>query len=165
MPKTICLKAYNVHFAGLQFSAVKIIPKLSKNRAHQSYLILKYGGFCDFFSQNAGNIHAESVSIWKFVHKCTKFGCTRHSRNKFRSALVGTNSLAADVECIESVGAVGAVLHNIGCTRHSLSKLNSALVGTIFRGGLLPIRQVFRRLCLCGNRCGRGSRRLLEWRG
>ena len=38
--------------------------------------------------------------------------------------------LAADVECIESVGAIGAVLHNIGCTRHSLSKLNSALVGT-----------------------------------
>ena len=70
-----------------------------------------------------------------------------------------------DVECIDSVGAVGAVLHNIGCTRHSLSKLNSALVGTIFRGGLLPIRQVFRRLCLCGSRCGRGSRRLLEWRG
>ena len=39
---------------------------------------------CEFFSQNARNIHAESVSIWKF--------------------------LAADVECIESVGAVGAML-------------------------------------------------------
>ena len=71
----------------------------------------------------------------------------------------------SNVECIESIGAVGAVLHNIGCTRHSLSKLNFALVGTIFRGGLLRSRQVSRRLCLCGNRCGRGSRRLLEWRG
>ena len=85
------------------------------------------------------NIDRESVSIWKF--------------------------LAADVESIESVGAIGAVLHNIGCTRHSLSKLNSALVGTIFRGGLLRSRQVFRRLCPCGSRCGRGSHRLLEWRG
>ena len=113
----------------------KIISMLSKNQAQQSYLILNYGEF----SQNARNIHAESVSIWKF--------------------------LAADVESIESVGAVGAVLHNIGCTRHSLSKLNSALVGTIFRGGLLPIRQVSRRLCPCGKRCGRGSRRLPAWRG
>ena len=112
----------------------KIISIMSKNRAHQSYLILNYGGFCEIFSQNARNIHAESVPIRKF----------------FRS----------DVESIESVGAVGAVLHNIGCTRHSLSKLNSALVGTIFRGGLLPIRQVSRRLCPCGNRCGRGLRRL-----
>ena len=68
--------------------------------------------------------------VWEFVHKCTKFGCTRHSRNKFRSALVGTNSLTAtlqnsrcresvtfpirkffcsDVESIECVGAVCAV--------------------------------------------------------
>lgn len=31
------------------------------------------------------------------------------------------------------------------------------------RGGLLRTRQVSRRLCLFGNRCGRGSRRLLEW--
>ena len=51
--------------------------------------------------------HLSAINL--IVHKCTKFGCTRHSRNKFRSALVGTNSLAADVECIESVGAVGAV--------------------------------------------------------
>lgn len=73
---------YNVHFAGLQFSAVKIIPNMSKNRAQQSYLILNYGGF-EIFSQYARNIHAESVSVRKF--------------------------LAADVERIESVGAVGAV--------------------------------------------------------
>ena len=33
------------------------------------------------------------------------------------------------------------------------------------RGGLLPTRQVSRCLCPCGNRFGRGSRRLLEWRG
>ena len=118
----------------LRNSFAKIISGVSKNWAHQTNLILNYGGFCEIFSQNARNIHAESVSIRKF----------------FRS----------DVECIESVGAVGAVLHNIGCTRHSLSKLNFALVGTIFRGGLLPIRQVFRRLCPCGNRCGHGSRRL-----
>ena len=44
---------YNVHFAGLQYSAVKTISIVSKNRAQQSYLILKYGGFCEFFSQNA----------------------------------------------------------------------------------------------------------------
>lgn len=31
---------YNVYFAGLQHSAVKIIPIVGKNRAHQSYLIL-----------------------------------------------------------------------------------------------------------------------------
>ena len=31
------------------------------------------------------------------------------------------------------------------------------------RGGLLRSRQVFRRLCPCGNRFGRGSRRLHEW--
>ena len=85
-------------------------------------------------SQNARNIHAESVSIRKFVHKCTKFGCTRHSWNKFRSALVGTNSLTAtlqqsrcrgsvtfsirgffrsDVECIEGICAVGAVFERV----------------------------------------------------
>ena len=28
------------------------------------------------------------------------------------------------------------------------------------RGGLLRFRRVFRRLCLCGSRCGRGLRRL-----
>ena len=37
---------YNVHFAGLQFSAVKIILMVSKNRAHQSYLILNRQIFC-----------------------------------------------------------------------------------------------------------------------
>lgn len=31
---------YNVYSVDLQLSAVKIISKLSKNRAHQSYLIL-----------------------------------------------------------------------------------------------------------------------------
>ena len=45
----------------------KIISIMSKNRAHQSYLILNYGGFCEIFSQNARNIHAESVSIRKFL--------------------------------------------------------------------------------------------------
>ena len=95
---------YNVHLTGLLYSAVKIIPIVSKNRAQQSYLILNYGRFSEIFSQNSRNIHAESVAVWKFVHKCTKFGCTRHSRNKFRSAIVGTSSRAADVKCIESVG-------------------------------------------------------------
>ena len=90
---------YYEYSESLQYSAVKIIPIVSKNRAQQSYLILNYVGFCEFFSQNARNIHAESVAIWKFVHKCTKFGYTRHSGNKFRSALVGTSSRAADVEC------------------------------------------------------------------
>ena len=40
---------------------------MSKNRAYQSYLILNYGGFCEFFSQYARNIHAESVAIRKFL--------------------------------------------------------------------------------------------------
>ena len=40
---------------------------MSKNRPHQSYLILNYGGFCEFFSQNARNIYAESVPIRKFL--------------------------------------------------------------------------------------------------
>ena len=40
---------------------------MSKNRANLSYIILKYDGFCDFFSQNARNIHAESVSVRKFL--------------------------------------------------------------------------------------------------
>ena len=51
----------------MQFSAVMIIPMMSKKRAHQSYLILNYGGFCEIFSQYARNIHAESVAIWKFL--------------------------------------------------------------------------------------------------
>ena len=57
---------YNVHFTGLQFSAVKIISRLNKNCAHIAYLILKYGGLCEIFSQNARNIHAESVPIRNF---------------------------------------------------------------------------------------------------
>ena len=36
---------YNVYFAVSQFPAVKIIPKVSKNWAYQSYLILNYCGF------------------------------------------------------------------------------------------------------------------------
>ena len=40
---------------------------MSKNRAYQSYLILNYGGFCEFFSQYARNIHAESVAVRKFL--------------------------------------------------------------------------------------------------
>ena len=95
---------YYEYSESLQYSAVKTIPIVSKKRAHQSCLILNYGRFSEIFSQNSRNIHAESVAIWKFVHKCTKFGYTRHSRNKFRSAIVGTNNLAADVKCIEGVG-------------------------------------------------------------
>ena len=33
---------YNVHFSGLQFSAVNIISKLGKNRVHLSYIFLKF---------------------------------------------------------------------------------------------------------------------------
>ena len=51
----------------LRNSFAKIISIVSKNRAHLSYIILKYDGFCDFFSQNARNIHAESVAIRKFL--------------------------------------------------------------------------------------------------
>ena len=40
---------------------------MSKNRAQQSCLILNYGGFCENFSQNAWNIHAEGVAIRKFA--------------------------------------------------------------------------------------------------
>ena len=143
--------------------------------------------FAKFFSQNARNIHAESVSIRKFLRwvllaserapasptstasplaRAPPFtAMLQNSRCRESITFPIRKFFRSDVECIESVGAVGAVLHNIGCTRHCLSKLNSALVGTIFRGGLLPIRQVFRRLCPCGSRCGRGLRRLLEWRG
>lgn len=62
----------------------KIISIMSKNRAHQTNLILNYGGFCEIFSQNARNIHAESVSVWEF--------------------------LGSDVESIKGVGAVDAIL-------------------------------------------------------
>ena len=48
---------------------------------------LKIWRILRFFSQNARNIHAESVAIWEF--------------------------LAADVESIESVGAVGAVFEEV----------------------------------------------------
>lgn len=37
---------YNVYSVDLQLSAVKIISKLGKNRAHQSYLILNRQFFC-----------------------------------------------------------------------------------------------------------------------
>lgn len=37
----------------LRNSFAKTIPIVSKNQAQQSYLILNYGGFCEFFSQNA----------------------------------------------------------------------------------------------------------------
>ena len=57
---------YNVYSENLQYSAVKIISMLSKNRAQQSYLILNYGGFCENFSQNARNIHAESITVREF---------------------------------------------------------------------------------------------------
>ena len=39
---------YNVYSKNLQYSAVKIISKMSKNRAHQSYLILKMADFANF---------------------------------------------------------------------------------------------------------------------
>ena len=35
---------------------------MGKYQAHY-YLILNHGGFCDFISQNARNIHAESVVV------------------------------------------------------------------------------------------------------
>ena len=40
---------YNVYSVDLQLSAVKIIPRMSKNQAHQSYLILNRQKFlpCD----------------------------------------------------------------------------------------------------------------------
>ena len=37
---------YNVYSVDLQLSAVKIIPRMSKNRAQQSYLILNRQIFC-----------------------------------------------------------------------------------------------------------------------
>ena len=40
---------YNVCFVDLQYSVLKIIPMLSKNRVCQSYLILNYGGLCEIF--------------------------------------------------------------------------------------------------------------------
>ena len=40
---------YNVHFAGLQYSVLKIIPSMSKNRVRQSYLILNLADCAEFF--------------------------------------------------------------------------------------------------------------------
>ncbi len=71
------------------------------------------------------NIDRKSISVWKFVHKCTKFGCTRHSRNKFRSALIGTNSLATDIQRIKRICAVGAVFEEVFFT---LGKFLAAFV-------------------------------------
>ena len=42
---------YYEYSESLQFSAVMIITIVSKKRAHLSNLILKYGGFCDFFTK------------------------------------------------------------------------------------------------------------------
>ena len=86
MPKTICL-IYNVYFAGLQHSAVNIQQQMCRIRAHKNHLKLKCTGFSEISSQYARNIHAEGVAIWKF--------------------------LAADVEGIESTGAVGAVFEQV----------------------------------------------------
>ena len=120
----------------------------------------RYGNFCGGSCSQAN------------VHRLRRQALQAHSRELRRSQPLQNSRcresitfpirkfFRSDVECIDSVGAVGAVLHNIGCTRHSRNKFRSALVGTIFRGGLLPIRQVFRCLCLCGTHCGRGSRRL-----
>ena len=162
----------------LRNSFAKIISGVSKNWAHQTNLILNYGGFCEIFSQNARNIHAESVSIRKFLRwvllaserapasptstasplaRASPFTATlQNPRCRESITFPVRKFFRSDVERIKRICAVGAVLHNIGCTRHSLSKLRSALVGTIFRGGLLLILQVFHRLCLFGNRCGRG---------
>lgn len=54
---------YNVHFAGLQYSVLKIIPSMSKNRVRQSYLILNYCGLCDF-SLNTPEIFLPDASRW-----------------------------------------------------------------------------------------------------
>ena len=139
----------------------------------------------DWRSEYAGHRERERIVEWEFVHKCTKFGCTRHSRNTFRSALVGTNSLTAlqnsccresitfpireffrsDVECIDHEVASTAWEKTRRCRRCGvrgvffLRRLRKRQADD-FRFG-----KFFRRLCLCGNRCGRGSRRLLEWRG
>ena len=50
---------YNVYSVDLQLSAVKIIPKMSKNRAQQYYLILNRQIFC-----RAIGIEAEWRRLW-----------------------------------------------------------------------------------------------------
>ena len=65
MPKTICL-IYNVYFAGLQHSAVKIQQQMCRIRAHKNHLKLKCTGFSEISSQYARNIHAEDVAVREF---------------------------------------------------------------------------------------------------
>ena len=74
---------YNVHLTGLLYSAVKIIPKMSKNRAQQFYLILKYGEFCDFFNKTPE----------KFTLKALRYGnlCTS-SQKSAALGIAGTSS-------------------------------------------------------------------------
>ena len=113
----------------LRNSFAKIISIVSKNRAHLSYRILKYDGFCDFFSQYARNIHAESVAIRKFLRwvllaserapasptstasplaRAPPFtAMLQNSRCRESITFPIRKFLAADIERIESVGAVG----------------------------------------------------------
>ena len=67
---------YNVHFAGLQYSVLKIIPSMSKNRVRQSYLILIIDGLCEFFLTTP-EIFAPDARLCR---RCARRGrCARRS--------------------------------------------------------------------------------------
>ena len=136
---------------------------MSKNRAQQSYLILNYGGFCEIFSQNARNIHAESVSIRKFL-RWVLLASERAPASPTSTA----SPLARASPFTAATKFPLSGKHNFPCTE--IFPLRYIAYQTHLcrrcgaRGGLLHSRQVSRRLCPFGSRCGRGSRRLLKRR-
>ena len=124
----------------------KIISIMSKNLAHQSYLILNYGGFCEIFSQNARNIHAESVSIRKFL-RWVLLASERAPASPTSTA----SPLARASPFTAATKFPLSGKHNFPCTEifplqcREYQKRRCHLCGV--RGGLLPIRQVSRLLC------------------
>ena len=62
---------YNVYSVDLQLSAVKIIPRMSKNRAHQSYLILNRQIFCRAIGIESRM--AETEAPFTIARRCNDF--------------------------------------------------------------------------------------------
>ena len=85
---------FNVYSENLQNSAVKIISMVSKNRAHQTYLILNIGGFAKIFHKTPeiftlkasryGNFCGGSCSQAN-VHRLRRQALQAHSRELRRS--------------------------------------------------------------------------------
>ena len=132
----------------------KIISIMSKNRAHQSYLILNYGGFCEIFSQNARNIHAESVSIWKFL-RWVLLASERAPASPTSTA--SPHARASPFTIATKFPLLGKHSFRGRGISHTLyimyRKHRCRLCGVAI--GLLRIRLTSRRLCLCGHRLWR----------